>query len=173
MTRELADVAEAIVIQVARDQWQRRAARFGTPMRQSDNRRERWAILALGKLGGRELNYHSDLDLIFLHEEDGKTSGGSRSISNEQFVTEVAQRVLKALEGNAGTGPLYHVDTRLRPHGASGPLVNTLSAFRQYFEHSAAAWERLALVPSAGDLRNGRFPDACRRRNPDDPLPAG
>jgi glutamate-ammonia-ligase adenylyltransferase len=157
VTRELADVAEAIVTQVARDQWQRRATRYGTPMRKSDNRRERWGILALGKLGGRELNYHSDLDLVFLHEENGKTAGGSRSISNEQFVTEVAQRVLKALEGDAGTGPLYHVDTRLRPHGASGPLVNTLPAFRQYFHHSAAAWERLALVRGRVIFATGGF----------------
>jgi glutamate-ammonia-ligase adenylyltransferase len=145
VTRELADVAEAIVSQVARDQWKRRAARYGTPVRHGDLRRDRWAILALGKLGGRELNYHSDLDLVFLHEETGKTTGGVQSISNEQFVTEVAQRVLKALRGDASTGPLYHVDTRLRPHGASGPLVVTLEDFRQYFAESARPWERLAL----------------------------
>ena len=75
VTRELADVAEAIVTQVARDQWERRAARFGTPRRAGDGRRDRWAILGLGKLGGRELNYHSDLDLVFLHEADGMTVG--------------------------------------------------------------------------------------------------
>ena len=92
VTRELADVAAAIVTQVARDQWQRRVARFGTPRDPRTGRRDRWAILALGKFGGRELNYHSDLDLVFLHEAEGVTTGGPVSISNEQFVTEVVQR---------------------------------------------------------------------------------
>jgi [glutamine synthetase] adenylyltransferase / [glutamine synthetase]-adenylyl-L-tyrosine phosphorylase len=142
---------------VARDQWQRRTARHGTPVRPRDGRRNRWAILGLGKFGGRELNYHSDLDLVFLHEEDGKTSGGRRSVSNDQFVTEVAQRVLKALQGNASTSPLYQVDTRLRPHGASGPLVVTLSAFQHYFEHSAQSWERLALTRARVIFATGEF----------------
>ena len=157
VTRELADVAEAIVTQVARDQWTRRAERFGTPVRSGDGRRGRWAILALGKLGGRELNYHSDLDLVFLHESDGKTRGGVRSISNEQFVTEVAQRVLKALGDNTSTGPLYQVDTRLRPHGASGPLVVTLERFQQYFTESAQTWERLALTRARVIFATGGF----------------
>src|SRR5262249_39961083 len=101
VTRELSDVAEAIVTQVARDQWHRRVERRGVPTRPSDGRRDRWAILALGKLGGRELNYQSDLDLVFLHEEDGMIPGTRNRVSNEQFVTEVAQRVLKALGGDA------------------------------------------------------------------------
>ena len=78
VTRELADVAEAIVVQVARDQWDRRAARFGVPRRAATASASRWAIVGLGKLGGRELNYHSDLDLVFLHEGDGQTAGGRR-----------------------------------------------------------------------------------------------
>ena len=81
VTRELADVAEAIVTQVARDQWKRRADRFGTPIRPSDGRRDRWAILALGKFGGRELNYHSDLDLVFLHEDERHDLGEPASPS--------------------------------------------------------------------------------------------
>ncbi len=157
VTRELADVAEAVVTQVARDQWKRRAERFGTPIRPRDGRRDRWAVLALGKLGGRELNYHSDLDLVFLHEENGTTSAAGQSISNEQFVTEVAQRVVKALAGNGSTGLLYRVDTRLRPHGASGPLVVTLASFRQYFEHSAHSWERLALTRARVIFATGGF----------------
>ena len=157
VTRELADVAEAIVTQVARDQWRRRAERFGTPIRLSDGRRDRWAVLALGKLGGRELNYHSDLDLVFLHEENGITSAADQPISNEQFVTEVAQRVLRALASDATTGSLYRVDTRLRPHGASGPLVVTLANFQQYFDESAHSWERLALTRARVIFATGGF----------------
>jgi glutamate-ammonia-ligase adenylyltransferase len=141
VTRELADVAEAIVVQVAKDEWARRAARFGHPRRESDGKRLNWAIIGVGKLGGRELNYHSDLDLIFVYEEEGATRGKSESIPNSQFVQEVVRRVLKSL----GEG-LYKVDTRLRPHGASGPLAVTLDAFAAYFHDSAQVWERLAMT---------------------------
>jgi glutamate-ammonia-ligase adenylyltransferase len=146
VTRELADVAEAIVAQAARRQWERRGARYGTPRRSGDGQRARWAILALGKLGGRELNYHSDLDLVFILEEDGMTAGGDESIPNEQFVSEVVRRLLRALGGSTAGDPLYHVDTRLRPHGASGPLISTLAGFRAYFDGPAQSWERLALT---------------------------
>ena len=76
VTRELADVAEAVVSQVARDQWERKVLKFGVPRCAVTGRRDRWAILALGKFGGRELNYHSDLDLVFVHEADGYTVEG-------------------------------------------------------------------------------------------------
>ncbi len=156
VTRELADVAEAIISQVARDQWRRRADRFGTPRIGDEGRRDRWAIVGLGKFGGRELNYHSDLDLVFLHEADGRTEGGASSISNDQFVTEVVQRILKALGGNA-TGVLYAVDARLRPHGASGPLVMTLDAFRDYLNRSTPTWERMAMTRARVVFATGGF----------------
>jgi glutamate-ammonia-ligase adenylyltransferase len=161
VTRELADVAEAVVVLVARAQWDRRAARYGTPRREVDGKRSRWAILALGKLGGRELNYHSDLDLIFIHEGEGRTEGGRESVPNEVFVTEVVRRLLKMLAGSearsSGSGPLYTVDTRLRPHGASGPLVVTLDAFREYFLSAAQTWERLALTRARVVYSTGGF----------------
>jgi glutamate-ammonia-ligase adenylyltransferase len=157
VTRELADVAEAIVGQAARDQWRRRAARFGVPHRASDGRRARWAVVALGKLGGRELNYHSDLDLIFMLEEDGLTRGGEESVSNQEFVSEVVRRLLKALGGGPSGAPLYTVDTRLRPHGASGPLVVTLDAFRDYYRGPAQVWERLALTRARVVYSTGGF----------------
>ena len=99
VTRELADVAEAVVAQVANDQWRRRVEKLGLPRRQVDGKPARWAILALGKLGGRELNYHSDLDLIFVYESAGATSGGPESVPNEQFFADVAKRSLKVLCG--------------------------------------------------------------------------
>jgi len=163
VTRELADVAEAVVTQAARDQWRRRASRFGVPTRASDGRRARWAILGLGKLGGRELNYHSDLDLIFLLEEDGRTAGGDESVGGEQFVAEVVRRLLKALGGAPGGGALYSVDARLRPHGASGSLVITLSAFRDYLRGPAQLWERLALTRARVIFSTGGFGDDVTR----------
>lgn len=146
VTRELADVAEAIVIHVARDQWNRRVARAGTPRLAIEGRRTRWAIVGMGKLGGRELNYHSDLDLVFLYEGDGETAGAQTAISNEQFFGDLVRSVLKFFAGDASRGPLYAIDTRLRPHGASGPLVLSLEAFRNYFRDSAQPWERMALT---------------------------
>ncbi|ODT98425.1 MAG: glutamine-synthetase adenylyltransferase, partial [Planctomycetes bacterium SCN 63-9] len=157
VTRELADVAQAVVTQVARDQWHRKAERRGIPRRSCDGRRDRWAILGLGKFGGRELNYHSDLDLVFLHESDGRTDRAGGSVSNEQFIIEVAQRILKELGGNSISGPLYSVDTRLRPFGTAGPLVVTLDAFRHYFDHSAQIWERLALTRARVVYATGGF----------------
>ena len=156
MTRELADVAEAIVTQAARVQWDRRVGRYGTPRCPATGRRDRWAILALGKFGGRELNYHSDLDLIFVHESDGLTSGGSAIVSNGQFVNELAQRLLAAL----AEGPpvaLYSVDTRLRPHGASGPLVQTLSTMVAYYQESNQTWERMSLTRARVIFATGGF----------------
>jgi glutamate-ammonia-ligase adenylyltransferase len=85
------------------------------------------------------------------------TAGARRPVSNEQFVTEVAQRVLRALGSDASTSPLYRVDTRLRPHGASGRLVVTLVAFRAYFDQAAHAWERLALTRARVVFSTGGF----------------
>ncbi len=124
---------------------------------QASGRPDRWAIVGLGKFGGRELNYHSDLDLIFLHETDGMTVGGPASVSNDQFVTEVVHRVLKALGCGSDAGPLYVVDARLRPHGASGPLVLTLDAFREYLEHSTQPWERMAFNRARVVFATGGF----------------
>ncbi len=115
-------MAEAIVVEVARDQYRRRAERFGPPLRGSDGRVCTWAIVALGKLGGRELNYHSDLDLIFVYEEDGMTAGrpGEPPIANVQFFSDVARRVMRTLGEASGPGHLYTIDARLRPHGSPG-----------------------------------------------------
>ncbi len=142
VTRELADVAEAIVGQVAREQFQARVEKVGHPRRAADGKRSRWAIVAMGKLGGRELNYHSDLDLVFLHDGDTPES--------EEFFTDLVKRVLRALGGSSGTSRLYAVDTRLRPHGSAGALAITLEGLRQYFggngTQHARSWERLALT---------------------------
>lgn len=144
VTRALADAAEAIVDQVARDQVRQASARFGRPRRTGTNDPARLAIVALGRLGGRELGYQSDLDLIFLHEGgEPATAGGP--VPPEQFFSGVAQRVLRALEGD-GRGPLYSVDARLRPLGGAGPLTTSLETFREYHRGSARTWERLALT---------------------------
>jgi glutamate-ammonia-ligase adenylyltransferase len=105
-------------------------------------------ILALGKLGGREPNYHSDLDLVFLYEAEGSTIPGKRgaSTSNSHFFSELGQRIIKAATQFGPHGRLYEIDPRLRPTGRSGALALPLSTFVRYFESGEGQlWERLAL----------------------------
>ena len=157
VTRELADVAEAIVSQVARTQWKSRVDRHGIPRRASDGRRARWAILGLGKLGGREMNYHSDVDLVFLYDDDGQSDSTEHPIGNDRFFAELAQRTIRDLSGCGDSGSLYRVDTRLRPYGNSGPLAVTLKTFCTYFAGPAATWERMALTRARPLFSTGGF----------------
>ena len=106
-----------------------------------------FAIIAYGKLGGVELSYHSDLDLVFLYA--GKSfavTDGERSISNEAFYSKLAQRIIHLLSTRTYSGQLYEVDARLRPAGASGLLVSSFSAFEKYQRTQAWTWEHQALV---------------------------
>jgi [glutamine synthetase] adenylyltransferase / [glutamine synthetase]-adenylyl-L-tyrosine phosphorylase len=107
-------------------------------------------VLALGKLGGREPNYHSDLDLVFLYEAEGSTApkrrGGSAATSNSHFFSELGQRIIKTASQFGPHGRLYEIDPRLRPTGRSGALAMPLDGFVRYFrEGGGQLWERLAL----------------------------
>jgi [glutamine synthetase] adenylyltransferase / [glutamine synthetase]-adenylyl-L-tyrosine phosphorylase len=105
-------------------------------------------VLALGKLGGREPNYHSDLDLVFLYEAEGSTTASRRGVStsNSHFFSELGQRIIKAANHFGPHGRLYEVDPRLRPTGRSGALAHPLAGFVRYFrEGEGQLWERLAL----------------------------
>ena len=107
-------------------------------------------VVALGKLGGGELNYNSDLDLIFVYEE---APAATLSVSVHEFFSKVAQRLITVLQVTTREGIVYRIDTRLRPSGHSGPLVSSLDGFRGYHESSAQIWERQALIkarPVAG-----------------------
>lgn len=119
-----------------------------------------FVVLALGKLGGREPNYHSDLDLVFLYEHEGHTlhhsrnghqgrnghNGRGESTSNGHFFSELTQRIIKTASGMGPYGRLYEVDARLRPTGRSGSLAMPVSAFLDYFSSGAGQlWERQAL----------------------------
>jgi len=107
-------------------------------------------VLALGKLGGGELNYNSDLDLIFVYEE----AAAEVSLPVHEMFSKLAQRLITVLQVPTREGIVYRIDTRLRPSGRSGPLVSSLDSFRRYHETSAQIWERQALIkarPVAGD----------------------
>jgi len=107
----------------------------------------------MGKLGGLELNYHSDLDLIFIYDAEGQTQpvAGSdperfRQISSREYFAKFGQRLITALTLMTREGFVYKIDTRLRPSGNQGPLVTSLSAFKLYHQESAQSWERQALT---------------------------
>ncbi|MEY4515869.1 MAG: hypothetical protein RL180_215, partial [Pseudomonadota bacterium] len=110
-----------------------------------------FAIIGYGKLGGIELGYGSDLDLVFLHDVDEQTdTNGAKPISGMEFCARLAQKVMTLLSTQTLDGRTYEVDTRLRPSGHAGMLVASLNAFRQYQEKSAWLWEHQALVRARG-----------------------
>ncbi|WP_051526732.1 bifunctional [glutamate--ammonia ligase]-adenylyl-L-tyrosine phosphorylase/[glutamate--ammonia-ligase] adenylyltransferase [Alkanindiges illinoisensis] len=114
-----------------------------------------FAIVGYGKLGGIELGYGSDLDLVFLHDVDEQSdTDGKKSISGMEFCVKVAQKLMSLLTTQTLDGRAYEVDTRLRPSGQAGVLVSSLNAFAHYQEKSAWLWEHQALVRArsiAGD----------------------
>jgi glutamate-ammonia-ligase adenylyltransferase len=157
-TAALSDLAEVLLEQVTLPQYGPLERRFGIPLLQS-GARCRFVILALGKLGAREMNYHSDLDLMMVYEGDGHTAapaGATRfdrfeQTDNFDFFTELARRIIKATSCHGPLGRLYAVDMRLRPTGKSGCLVLPLAEFRRYFapppaDSAAQLWERQALT---------------------------
>ncbi|MEM6985971.1 MAG: bifunctional [glutamate--ammonia ligase]-adenylyl-L-tyrosine phosphorylase/[glutamate--ammonia-ligase] adenylyltransferase [Pseudomonadota bacterium] len=146
---DLSHLAEACV-SAAIDHCHRAAvARHGEPL---DQRGERQQLIALGmgKLGGGELNFSSDIDLVFAYAESGKTTGrddsGRGSLDNGQFFIKVAQRAIELLGDVTADGFVYRVDMRLRPFGASGPLVMNFDGLEAYYLTQGREWERYAMV---------------------------
>ncbi len=149
-TAALSDIAETCLCQIVRREAAKLAQKFGKPTT-ADGRPCEPAILAMGKLGGREMNYHSDLDLVFLYEADGHTAHDrfarrSETTTNQHFYSELGQRIIKATSRLSAYGRLYEVDVRLRPTGKSGALATSLDEFSRYFaEGDGRLWERQAL----------------------------
>ncbi|MFO0892818.1 MAG: hypothetical protein U0790_27215 [Isosphaeraceae bacterium] len=126
------------------------------------NRRGSWCS-RMGKLGGQELNYSSDIDLIFLYDVEGQTDG-RRPVSNAEFFARMGGEIVRLLADHTALGVAYRVDMRLRPDGDQGALARSLSATLGYYETSGRTWERQMLIkcrPIAGDIDLGQtFLDA-------------
>ena len=118
--------------------------RFGVP--QGEFGAQPLLIIGMGKLGGRELNFSSDIDLIFTYPAQGETQGGRQSIEHQQFFTKLAQALIHALHHVSVDGQVFRVDMRLRPLGDSGPLVLHFDAFEDYYQEQGREWERYALL---------------------------
>ncbi|TDG15836.1 bifunctional [glutamate--ammonia ligase]-adenylyl-L-tyrosine phosphorylase/[glutamate--ammonia-ligase] adenylyltransferase [Seongchinamella unica] len=130
--------------------------RFGRPVGRQSGQPQQLIVLAMGKLGARELNVSSDIDLIFAFPEAGYTDGEKRQISNEEFFTRVGQGLITALDQVTPEGFVFRVDMRLRPYGESGALVHNFNALEEYYQEQGRDWERYALIkarPVSGDPR--------------------
>ena len=164
----LTDIADIAVEAVLRLGWNHLVQRHGRPQGVT-GADSGFAVIGYGKLGGLELGYGSDLDLVFLHgnQNPNGMTGGERPIANDTFYARLGQRLIHMLSTRTPAGILYEVDARLRPDGGAGLLVSSLGAFEQYQLESAWTWEHQALLrarPVAGDaLVMRRFRDIRRQ----------
>lgn len=140
-------LAEAILTAVIQQAWDHMLARYGQPGHLQQREGGGFAVIGYGKLGGWELGYSSDMDLVFLHDcPMDVVTDGPRSIDGRQFYLRLAQRIMHLFSTRTASGILYEVDDRLRPSGASGMLVSTVTAFHDYQQENAWTWEHQALV---------------------------
>ena len=140
-------LAEAMIDAVVQQAWTQMVARFGQPTHLRDREGRGFAVVGYGKLGGWELGYSSDLDLVFLHDcPSDVMTDGEREIDGRQFYLRLAQRIMHLFSTRTSSGILYEVDARLRPSGAAGMLVTTADAFADYQQNEAWTWEHQALV---------------------------
>jgi len=171
VSRDISDLAEAIIDQAAIIIYSELANRFGAPIPETSTWQETalspsgnatpaggfafstgMCVLGMGKLGGRELNFSSDIDLVFVYEAEGETAGrmdGSRRvavISNHDFFTRMGEALVRFLSERGPAGNLFRVDMRLRPEGIDGPLARSLESFITYLNGQARDWERLAYL---------------------------
>jgi glutamate-ammonia-ligase adenylyltransferase len=164
----LTNIAEVILEKSLGLAWSYLVRRHGKPADRNGVEQDRqFAIIAYGKLGGIELAYGSDLDLVFLFDADihGSTTG-NREINNNVFFVRLAQRIIHILTSFTRFGALYEADLRLRPAGNKGAMVSTIAGFQRYQSEEAWTWEHQALIRArfvAGDATLGVQFDAVRK----------
>ncbi len=154
--RDLSDLADALAQSALTHLARWHAERHGTA-RNAKGVAQSLVVLGLGKLGARELNFSSDIDLIFTYPEAG-SSDGERPLDNEEYFLRLAQKLTKALDENTGDGMVFRVDLRLRPFGEAGPVALSFDAMEAYYQSHGREWERYAFIkarPIAGDLKAG------------------
>jgi [glutamine synthetase] adenylyltransferase / [glutamine synthetase]-adenylyl-L-tyrosine phosphorylase len=160
-TEELSSLADAILEYGLKLCRQELDNRYGSPQRIDGQGRissAEFCVVALGKLGSLELNYASDIDLIFLFSDEGTTSAGGSGdqITNREYFVKLAERLLKLVGEPAGEGASYRIDARLRPHGREGALACSVGEAVNYYQRRAADWELQMLIrarAAAGNLK--------------------
>ena len=161
-TDELSNLADAVLEYALRLSRQVLDNRYGSPQRVDAEGRitgTEFCVVALGKLGSRELNYASDIDLIFLFSHEGTTSiGGARGqITNREYYVKVAENILRLVSEPTGEGAAYRVDVRLRPHGREGALACSFDEAVRYYKTSAEDWELQTLIRARSSAGSDQF----------------
>lgn len=141
----LSQLAESLIIGARDWLYKQACVEMGTPMDAEGNIQQLY-ILGMGKLGGFELNFSSDIDLIFTYPNNGETVGARRSIDNQKFFTRLGQRLINALDQFTPDGFVYRTDMRLRPFGDSGALALSFTAMETYYQEQGRDWERYAMI---------------------------
>jgi len=141
-TSQLADA----ILKVALDKcYIQLSQRYGYPVLEHQVKMPLY-VVALGKLGGNELNFSSDLDIIFVYVKNGIIKNNKKELTHQEFFTKLVQLILQMLHPNNPHNRVYRIDLRLRPYGKSGPLVSSYSALEKYYQEQGRDWERYALV---------------------------
>jgi glutamate-ammonia-ligase adenylyltransferase len=171
--KQLSWLAEVCLEQACQMARRELAGRFGAPFAVDDSEQAEttaFAVVGMGKLGGLELNYHSDLDIIFVYECEGETRPVAetdlnrfRQISSHEYFAKLAQRIITALTLVTREGFVYKIDTRLRPSGNQGPLVTSKAAFERYHLESAQPWERQAMTKARVVCAPQQFSETLQR----------
>lgn len=158
---ELSNLGDAVLWAAWRIAREELGKRYGIP--KEDAAEAGFAIISMGKLGGRELNYSSDIDVMFVYSGEGETdpAGFEKAvrISNHEYFTKMGEMIIQIIGSSTREGYVFRIDTRLRPEGSTGPLVRSLDSYEDYYSAWGAAWERMALIKarfSAGDEALGR-----------------
>jgi [glutamine synthetase] adenylyltransferase / [glutamine synthetase]-adenylyl-L-tyrosine phosphorylase len=154
---DLSCVADASVEVALRTALRTLTNRFGVPFNEQGEP-SRVAVFAFGKLGGLELNYSSDIDLMFIYDDEGQTQAKGRGVNLSEFYSRVVAEVVRLLSANTDRGQAYRVDLRLRPNGDQGPTARSIASTLNYYDQLGRTWERQALIklrPIAGDMQLG------------------
>lgn len=157
VTDDLSALADACIDQALEHLYQWHCEQWGTPF-DSDGIQQRLVVVGMGKLGACELNFSSDVDLIFAYPEEGETRDGRRSTTNQEFFVRLGQRLINVLDTNNAYGFVFRVDMRLRPFGTSGALAISFDAMEDYYLVHGREWERYAFIKArvvAGDQGAG------------------
>jgi [glutamine synthetase] adenylyltransferase / [glutamine synthetase]-adenylyl-L-tyrosine phosphorylase len=169
ITREISDVADVCLEFVYQLCWRQWTERLGVPYHQDAEGRWRataFAVIGLGKLGGQELNYSSDIDVVLVYSEEGalfkepprKAEPTGRGMSNHQFFLRLAEAFIGEVTRLAPEGSLFRIDLRLRPEGKAGPLARSMTSYENFYAQWGQTWERMMLIkarPVAGDRALG------------------
>ncbi|MEI2814055.1 MAG: bifunctional [glutamate--ammonia ligase]-adenylyl-L-tyrosine phosphorylase/[glutamate--ammonia-ligase] adenylyltransferase [Burkholderiaceae bacterium] len=163
VTRAVTDLAELALDVALQNAYQELDERYGQPFVLASATRAQMWVLGMGKLGARELNVSSDIDLIYVYDEDGETAGNSEGrnrISNHEYFCKAVKLVSELIGNTTEHGFVFRVDLALRPNGNSGPAAVSLSALEEYLQVQGREWERFAwlksrVVAPTTDVQNG------------------